>query len=34
MSRWKKVTYLFIYEKSFHNENAGFTKLIKVLKSR
>ena len=31
-SKWKKVTYLLIYEKSFYDGNVGFTKLIKVLK--
>ena len=30
----KKVTYLLTYEKSFYDENIGFTKLIKVLKPR
>ena len=34
MSKGKKVTYLLIYEKSFYDENVGFTKLIKVLKPR
>ena len=32
MSKWKKVTYLLIYEN--YDENVGFTKLIKVLKPR
>ena len=31
-SKWKKVTYLLIYEN--YDENVGFTKLIKVLKPR
>ena len=35
MSKWKKVTYLLIYEKkSFYDGIVGFTKLIKVLKPR
>ena len=35
MSKWKKVTYLLIYEKKgFHDGNVAFTKLIKVLKPR
>ena len=32
MSKWKKVTYLLIYEN--YDEDVGFTKLIKVLKTR
>ena len=31
-SKWKKVTYLLIYEN--YDKNVGFTKLIKVLKPR